>query len=110
MAIATLTLNRASLLQANSHRRPSFKQGRTAVLSTNTAAVHMCLLARPSQGERIHLLSEHTERLGMPSWEQEMLHYQWFADMGYTDAQRIVGRLLSQAGDQSAEKGLRYVR
>lgn len=39
-----------------------------------------------------------------------MLHYQWFADMGYVDAQRVVGRLLSQGGDQFVEKGFHYVR
>ena len=56
------------------------------------------------------LLSEQNELPKMPSREQEVLHYQWFADMGYVDAQRVVGRLLSQAGESSAEKGLRYVR
>ena len=62
------------------------------------------------QAERVLLLAEQNELPRLPSREQEVLHYQWFADMGYVDAQRVVGRLLSQAGEQSAEKGLRYVR
>lgn len=60
--------------------------------------------------ERVLLLSEQSELPRLPSREQEVLHYQWFADMGYVDAQRVVGRLLSQAGESSSEKGLRYVR
>ena len=62
------------------------------------------------QTERVLLLSEQGELPRLPSREQEVLHYQWFADMGYVDAQRVVGRLLSQAGESSSEKGLRYVR
>lgn len=55
-------------------------------------------------------MSEYRDRPGLPSREQEMLHYQWLADMGYVDAQRVVGHLMSQAGEQSAAKGVRYIR
>ena len=61
------------------------------------------------QVERV-LLSMSSRRGLAPSREQEMLHYQWFADMGYVDAQRAVGRLLSQGGAELAEKALRYFR
>ena len=61
------------------------------------------------QIERV-LLSMSSRRGAAPSREQEMLHYQWFADMGYVDAQRAVGRLLSQGGAELAEKALRYFR
>ena len=55
-------------------------------------------------------LSKQAGRGPMPSREQELLHYQWFADMGYVDAQRAVGRLLSQGGVELADQALRYFR
>ena len=41
--------------------------------------------------------------------EQDVLHYQWFADQGNVDAQRAVGHILSAAGAQRDPAGaLRY--
>ena len=62
------------------------------------------------QGETLLLLSERREQPQLFSREQEVMHYQWFADMGDVDAQMVVGRLLSQGGEQSAAKGLKYLR
>lgn len=56
------------------------------------------------------LLSGHGSRVSFPSREQELLHYQWFADMGYVDAQRAVGRLLAHGGPEMAIKALHYFR
>ena len=44
------------------------------------------------------------------SREQERLHYQWFADMGYVDAQRAIGRLLSQGDVDEVQQALKYFR
>ena len=56
------------------------------------------------------LLSAHGNRVSFPTREQELLHYQWFADMGYVDAQRAVGRLLANGGPEMATKALHYFR
>ena len=43
--------------------------------------------------------------------ENEVLHLQWFADMGNVDAQRMLGRLLAQgSGPQDLRRALRYFR
>ena len=44
------------------------------------------------------------------SKEQEVLHYQWFADLGNTDAARAVGQMLSHGAQRDPEQALRYFR
>lgn len=61
------------------------------------------------QIERV-LLSSQVQSGGPPSREQELLHYQWFADMGYVDAQRTVGRLLAQGSPQQAQNAMHYFK
>lgn len=48
---------------------------------------------------------------GGPSREQEVLHYQWFADMGNVDAQRMLGKILAQGSEpHDMRRALRYFR
>lgn len=56
------------------------------------------------------LLSEWKERAAPHTREQEMLHYQWFADMGNMDAARVVGKMLSSGGSHNSDQALRYFR
>ena len=56
-------------------------------------------------------------RLGTPGWQaggpsrdQEVLHYQWFADMGNLDAQRQLARMFSQGAQADLPRSLRYFR
>ncbi|KAK9842763.1 hypothetical protein WJX74_002011 [Apatococcus lobatus] len=42
--------------------------------------------------------------------EQEMMHYQWFADMGNVDAQRAVGHMLTHGNLQDPARALQYFR
>ena len=44
------------------------------------------------------------------SSEQEVLHYQWFADLGNTDAARAVGQMLSSGSLRDPLQALRYFR
>lgn len=44
------------------------------------------------------------------SSEQEVLHYQWFADLGNTDAARAVGQMLSSGSLRDPQQALRYFR
>jgi hypothetical protein len=53
-------------------------------------------------------LDNSAARRGHPSREQEVLHFQWFADLGNPDAQRRVGQLLSQGGTHDPQQALRY--
>ena len=40
-----------------------------------------------------------------------MLHFQWFADMGNAEAQRTLGQMLNQGGQQrDPQQALRYFR
>lgn len=45
-----------------------------------------------------------------PSKEQEVLHYQWFADLGSVEAQRAVGHLFSHGALRNPEQALRYFK
>lgn len=45
-----------------------------------------------------------------PSREQEVLHYQWFADLGSVEAQRAVGQIFSHGALRNPEQALRYFR
>ena len=45
-----------------------------------------------------------------PSSEQEVLHYQWFADFGNVDAARAVAHMLSHGAGRDYERALRYMR
>lgn len=45
-----------------------------------------------------------------PSREQEVLHYQWFADLGSVEAQRAVGQIFSHGAMRNPEQALRYFR
>lgn len=45
-----------------------------------------------------------------PSREQEVLHYQWFADMGNLDAQRQLARMFAHGEQADLPRSLRYFR
>lgn len=47
---------------------------------------------------------------GRRSTEEEVLHYQWFADLGNTDAARAVGQMLSSGAMRDPSQALRYFR
>lgn len=61
------------------------------------------------QIERVRL---HYKSAGLrrPSREQEVLHYQWFADLGSVEAQRAVGQIFSHGALRNPEQALRYFR
>ena len=47
---------------------------------------------------------------GGPSRDQEVLHYQWFADQGNLDAQRQLARMFAQGSQADLPRSLRYFR
>ena len=55
-------------------------------------------------------LSIKTAQASQRSTEQEVLHYQWFADLGNTDAARAVGQMLSGGELRDPGQALRYFR
>ena len=55
-------------------------------------------------------LSAKAAQSGRRSAEQEVLHYQWFADLGNTDAARAVGQMLSSGAIRDPAQALRYFR
>jgi TPR repeat protein len=55
-------------------------------------------------------LSHKTIQSHRPSKEQDVLHYQWFADLGNVDAQRAVGHILSHGAVRDLDQALRYFR
>jgi hypothetical protein len=59
------------------------------------------------QVEQVKLEDASTRR-AMPSRGQEVLHYQWFADLGNPEAQRRVGQLLSMGAEQNPQQALHY--
>ena len=62
------------------------------------------------QIERVRLNSK-TITYMRPSREQEVLHFQWLADLGNVDAQRAVGQMFNQHGvTQDPAQALRYFR
>ena len=61
------------------------------------------------QVERVRL-NYKSANLRRPSKDQEMLHYQWFADMGSVEAQRAVGQISSHGPHKNTEQALRYFR
>ena len=64
----------------------------------------MCWQVERERG-RLTQRSVHQQR---QTREQEMLHYQWFADMGNVDAQRAVGHMLTHGALQDPVRALRY--
>ena len=59
--------------------------------------------------ERVRL-NDKTASMRRPSKEQEMLHYQWFADLGSVEAQRAVGHLFSHGSLRDPDQALRYFK
>ena len=62
-------------------------------------------------------LQPERSRLGTQTWhtsgpsrEQEVLHYQWFADMGNLDAQRQLARMFAHGEQADLPRSLRYFR
>ncbi len=47
---------------------------------------------------------------GHPTREQQVLHYQWFADLGSAEAQRALGQMLTQGVQRDPEQAFRYFR
>lgn len=60
------------------------------------------------QVDRMRLSAERS--WGHPTHEQQVLHYQWIADMGSTEAQRTLGQLLTQSAHRDPEQAARYFR
>ena len=61
------------------------------------------------QIERVRL-NYKSASMRRPSREQEVLHYQWFADLGSVEAQRAVGQIFSHGTMRNPEQALRYFR
>jgi hypothetical protein len=61
------------------------------------------------QVDRMRLSTE-SQGWGHPTHEQQMLHFQWFADMGSTEAQRALGQMLTQGAHRDPEQAARYFR
>ena len=61
------------------------------------------------QIERVRL-SYKSASMRRPSREQEVLHYQWFADLGSVEAQRAVGQIFSHGAMRNPEQAIRYFR
>lgn len=55
-------------------------------------------------------LSYKTAHTWRPSTEQEVLHYQWFADFGNVDAARAVAHMLSHGAARDLDQAMRYLR
>ena len=55
-------------------------------------------------------LSAHTQWKGQLTQEQQQLHYQWFADLGSTDAKRALAQMLTQGAQRDPVSALRYFR
>lgn len=64
---------------------------------------------RLPQVERVRL-NYKSASMRRPSREQEVLHYQWFADLGSVEAQRAVGQIFSHGAMRNPEQALRYFR
>ena len=63
----------------------------------------------PEQVEPLRL-SAHAQWKGQPTREQQQLHYQWFADLGSTEAKRALGQILTQGAHRDPVSALRYFR
>jgi TPR repeat protein len=64
-----------------------------------------------AQVERTRLAAGPLWRAGQPSREQQVLHFQWFADLGSAEAQRTLGQMLNAGGQQrDPGQALRYFR
>ena len=61
------------------------------------------------QIERVRL-NYRSANLRRPNRDQEMLHYQWFADLGSVEAQRAVGQILTHGPQRNPEQALKYFR
>lgn len=61
------------------------------------------------QVERMRLATGAAWR-GHPTREQQVLHYQWFADLGSAEAQRALGQMLTQGVQRDPEQAFRYFR
>lgn len=73
---------------------------------------HVSVLGSPwlqLQVERVRL-NYKSASMRRPSREQEVLHYQWFADLGSVEAQRAVGQIFSHGAMRNPEQALRYFR
>ena len=55
-------------------------------------------------------LSAHARWRGQLTQEQQQLHYQWFADLGSTDAKRALAQMLTQGAQRDPVSALRYFR
>ncbi|KAK9818102.1 hypothetical protein WJX72_007209 [[Myrmecia] bisecta] len=91
------------------------KSCQAAVLYYNPVAEQVVELARRPgtipQVDRVHgRLSMKNVADHRPSREQEALHYQWFADLGNIDAQRMAGQIFSHGDMRDHEQALRYFR
>lgn len=62
-----------------------------------------------AQVERMRLSAGASWR-GHPTREQQVLHYQWFADLGSAEAQRALGQMLTTGVQRDPEQAFRYFR
>lgn len=73
-------------------------------LRQGSLSVHACEQVEPLR------LSAHAQWKGQPTREQQQLHYQWFADLGSTEAKRALGQMLTQGAHKDPVSALRYFR
>ncbi|CAL8462358.1 g1891 [Coccomyxa elongata] len=89
------------------------KSCQTAVLYYQPVAEHVVELAHQPGSlpyvERMRLSAGASWR-GHPTREQQVLHYQWFADLGSAEAQRALGQMLTQGLQRDPEQAFRYFR
>ncbi|KAK9906721.1 hypothetical protein WJX75_006842 [Coccomyxa subellipsoidea] len=85
----------------------------TAVLYYQPVAEQVVELARQPGSlpyvERMRLSAGASWR-GHPTREQQVLHYQWFADLGSAEAQRALGQMLTTGVQRDPEQAFRYFR
>ena len=75
----------------------------------NTAVRPASRADRLAQVEPLRL-SAHARWRGQLTQEQQQLHYQWFADLGSTDAKRALAHMLTQGARRDPVSALRYFR
>ncbi|EIE24098.1 HCP-like protein [Coccomyxa subellipsoidea C-169] len=104
---------RAALGYRHMHGLGVPKSCQTAVLYYQPVAEQVVELARQPASlpyvERMRLSAGASWR-GHPTREQQVLHYQWFADLGSAEAQRALGQMLTQGVQRDPEQAFRYFR
>ena len=78
-------------------------------ITQNTAVKPASWASQLAQVEPLRL-SAHARWRGQLTQEQQQLHYQWFADLGSTDAKRALAQMLTQGAQRDPVSALRYFR